>query len=469
MDPEPTLYLITIAQVFLLEISAGGIIGAILFLLLLLVASALISGSEIAFFSLSPSDEEALREDKKRVSLTIQNLLQNPAKLLATILISNNFINIGIVILSSFILELFIPAGATDLGGTWLSQYVLTWWTASQIDFGVHFLITVVAVTFLLVLFGEVAPKIYASLNNLRFSKFMAAPLSILNSFFGPLSKVLVFLSDKIEGKFARNTVGNATKEDIDQAIELAVNQHTDEDNEAGILRGIIKFSDLSVRQIMKPRTDIIGFEKTGSFQDLTTLIRNSGFSRIPIFEESLDKITGILYVKDLIGIINQQGDYDWVEKIRNKLIFVPETKKVNELLKEFQSERVHMAIVVDEYGGVSGLVTLEDVMEEVIGDIKDEFDTDEESDYVKIDDNNYIFEGKTNLTDAARVLDIDSAVFEKVKGESDTLAGMILEILGFIPKPDKEINVGNIKLKVVSVDKKRIQKITLTILKDAR
>ncbi len=464
MDPEPAEHLLFFFNTFYLSISYFGIISSVILLGALLIASALISGSEIAFFSLSPSDEENLKDETSYAAKTILKLLDNPAKLLATILISNNFINIGIVILSSFVLNIFIPAGTVNLGGNWLHEHILTIWSAAQINAAIHFLITVVAVTFLLVLFGEVAPKIYASFNNVRFSKIMARPLSFLNIMFGPISSVLVSMSAGIERRLARNTSPNTTKEDIDKAIELTVNQHTSEENEADILRGIIKFTDLSVKQIMQPRTEVVGFEKSGDYESLRALIRASGYSRIPVYEESLDKIVGLLYVKDLIGYISESKDFNWSELIRNKLIFVPETKKVNELLKEFQSERVHMAIVVDEYGGVSGLVTLEDVMEEVIGDIKDEFDDDEENDYVKIDDNNFIFEGKTSLTDVARIIDVDLAVFEKSKGDSDSLAGLILEILGVFPKPDKEIRVENIKLKVVSVNKKRIEKVSLTI-----
>lgn len=464
MDPEPAEQLLFLFNTFYLTVSTVGIIGSVILLAALLVASALISGSEIAFFSLSPSDEEELKEDTASSSKSILKLLDNPAKLLATILISNNFINIGIVILSSAVLNIFLPAGTVNLGGQWLYENILPFWSTAQINAGIHFLITVVAVTFLLVLFGEVAPKIYASLNNLRFAKLMSRPLSFLNVLFGPISKILVRMSTVIENRLAKNSSSNTTKEDIGQAIELSVNQYTSEESEADILRGIIKFTDLSVKQIMQPRTEVVGFEKSGDYESLTKLIRESGYSRIPVYEESLDKIVGILYVKDLIGFISESKDFNWSSLIRNKLIFVPETKKVNELLKEFQIERVHMAIVVDEYGGVSGLVTLEDVMEEVIGDIKDEFDDVEENDYVKIDDNNYIFDGKTSLTDVSRIIDLDSTVFEKTKGDSDSLAGLILEILGVFPKPDKEIRVENIKLKVVSVNKRRIEKVSLTI-----
>ncbi len=438
---------------------------SLIILMLLLLCSALISGSEIAFFSLSSSSIEDLKNDNNKPSNLILKLLENPAKLLATILIVNNLINIGIVILSTFILNDLLSAEIVAGMSQWIGQLFGGAISVEWIEKSIEFLITVVAVTFLLVLFGEVAPKIYASFNNVVFSKFMARPLNILNTIFGFLSNGLVKWSDGLERRLTRNQSKTPTKEDLDHAIELTVNQSASEEQEADILRGIINFSDLQVKQIMCPRTDIVGLEIQEDYHNILNLIKEQGFSRIPVYEESLDKIIGLLYAKDLITHLTEAKDFKWSDLVRDKLIFAPETKKVNELLKEFQKERVHMAIVVDEYGGVSGLVTLEDVMEEVIGEIKDEFDEDEELDYVKIDDNNYIFEGKTNLTDVSKIADVDAAIFDKAKGDSESLAGMMLEILGIIPKVDKEIMVGNIKLKVVSVNKKRIEKITLTKL----
>ena len=464
MDPEPAEYLFYLVQFFFLNIGIAGLVISSLVLILLLMCSALISGSEIAFFSLSSTHIEQLKNETAKSSTVILELLENPAKLLATILIANNLINIAIVILSTYILNDVITAESMAGMSHWMSDLIGNVITADALEKGLSFLITVVAVTFLLVLFGEVAPKIYASFNNLRFSKFMAKPLSILNFLFGILSNRLVKWSDTLERRLTTNQSNTPTKEDLDHAIELTVNQYTNEEKEADILRGIINFSDLQVKQIMCPRTDIVGFAVEENYEELLKMIRDNGFSRIPIYEESLDKIVGLLYAKDLIQHLSEDKDYKWSELIRDKLIFAPETKKVNELLKEFQEERVHMAIVVDEYGGVSGLVTLEDVMEEVIGEIKDEFDDEEELDYVKIDDNNYIFEGKTSLTDVSRIVDIDAGIFDKAKGESESLAGMILEILGVIPKVDKEITIGkNVKLKVVAVNKKRIEKVTLT------
>lgn len=463
MDPEPSIYLADIPFFFLsiglLEISV-----CIVILILLLVASAMVSGSEIAFFSLSPGDQEALKEEQTPNSKRILKLLAHPGKLLATILISNNFINIAIVILSSFVIDYFISGSFLMACAESIAGIIPFEFSLNGIARFIDVCLKIVAVTFLLVLFGEVAPKIYASINNLKFSKFMARPLSVLNAFFGPLSNILVKWSDSLEKRLEKQQLSNTTKEEIDQAIELTVNQDDTEENEADILRGIINFSDLLVKQIMCPRTDIIGFEKSGNFHDLLAMIKDSGYSRIPIYEESMDKLAGILYVKDLISYLSEPEGFPWQELIRDKLIFVPETKKVNELLKEFQEKRVHLAIVVDEYGGVAGLVTLEDVMEEVIGDIKDEFDEEEELDYVKINDRNYIFEGKTSLTDVARIIDLDPHVFDRVKGESESLAGMIIESLGEIPKVDKEIMVEHIKLKVVAVNKRRIEKVTLTI-----
>lgn len=453
-------------QIFLLEIGIFGIISACILLVCLLIGSALISGSEIAFFSLSPSDNENFKDENSATSRLILKLLEQPAKLLATILISNNFINIAIVILSTFVIDYFLHEEFFQSLGYHIYNNFSTFLEPLTYGGLISFLIKIVAVTFLLVLFGEVAPKIYASNNNVQFTKFMAAPLNFLNQLFGGVSKILVKWSARLENRLEFSSSGSTSKEDLDHAIELTVSKHTNEEDEAEILRGIIKFTDLSVKQIMCPRTDIVGFEKSKDYTELLMIIRESGYSRIPIYDETLDKVVGLLYVKDFIGYISEGSDFDWNSKIRTKTMFVPETKKVNELLKDFQNEHVHMAIVVDEYGGVSGLVTLEDVMEEVIGDIKDEFDEAEEHDYVKIDNNNYIFDGKTNLTDVSRIMDIDFVIFEKEKGDSDTIGGLILEILGFIPKVDREILISNIKLKVVSVSKKRIEKVTVTITK---
>lgn len=462
LETEPPSLFLT--HILTIGLSPTWIILNISFLIILLLASALISGSEIAFFSLNSNDTTNLNEENSKQSKLILQLLEKPGKLLATILISNNLVNIGIVILSTFVLDQFFSQSLYEQLGQWFVDNITTYFEIKEIAGFFNLLINVVAVTFLLVLFGEVAPKIYANFNNVNFAKFMSRPLYFLNKVFGPISNILVNWTNILEKRFGDKSQKKSIKEDIDQAIELTINNEPYQENEADILRGILNFSDLMVRQIMCPRTDVVGFEINGTYPELIQIIKESGYSRIPIFEDDFDNVIGILYIKDLISHLEENETFNWTPLIRKDLLYVPELKKVNELLKEFQQKRMHMAIVVDEYGGSSGIVTLEDVMEEIVGEIRDEFDEDEDVEYVKIDDSNYIFDAKTNLQDAARITELDVSVFEDSRGDADTLAGLMLEILGFIPKVDREIQVNNIKLKVVSVNKKRIEKISILI-----
>jgi len=278
------------------------------------------------------------------------------------------------------------------------------------------------------------------------------------------LSRLLVSFSNSIERRLVSNNLFVTSKEDLDKAIELTVNaeEGVQSGQEADILKGIVKFSDHQVKQIMKSRIDVVAIEIEENYSSLMTLVKNSGYSRIPVFEEDFDSIKGILYVKDLLGHTQEENDFKWQELIRDQVLYVPESKKIDELLKEFQSKRMHIAIIVDEYGGSAGIVTLEDIMEEVVGDIRDEFDEDQEVDYIQIGKDNYIFEGKTLLNDVCRIIGEDTSIFDEEKGEADSLAGLILEITGVIPKQEKEITVGKTLLKVISVNKRRIEKINV-------
>jgi putative hemolysin len=278
------------------------------------------------------------------------------------------------------------------------------------------------------------------------------------------LSRLLVSFSNSIERRLVSNNLSMTSKEDLDKAIELTVNAEEggQSGQEADILKGIVKFSDHQVKQIMKPRIDVVAIEIEENYSSLMTMVKNSGYSRIPVFEEDFDSIKGILYVKDLLGHTQEENDFKWQELIRDQVLYVPESKKIDELLKEFQSKRMHMAIIVDEYGGSAGIVTLEDIMEEVVGDIRDEFDEDQEVDYIQIGKDNYMFEGKTLLNDVCRIIGEDTSIFDEEKGEADSLAGLILEITGVIPKQEKEITVGKTLLKVISVNKRRIEKINV-------
>jgi gliding motility-associated protein GldE len=434
----------------------------------MLICSALVSGSEVAFFSLDDNHFDELEKEDSPSSKALLKLRDKPRNVLATILIANNFVNIGIVILSAFILAEMLPENSFLLLAGRLHDSLLPFFTTKVIADGIYWTITVVGVTFLLVLFGEVAPKIYANLNKLKFAKFVSRGLYVLYILFNPFSRFLVNWSARLENRVDRNkrTSKNSLKEDIDKAIELTVSQEENASEEADILKGIINFGDISAKQIMTSRVDVQAVERQTRYTELLSLIRASGFSRIPVYEEDFDNIVGIIYGKDLVGLTSEGDDFNWQELIRTNMLYAPESKKINDLLKEFQQKRLHMAIVVDEYGGSSGIITLEDIMEEIVGEIKDEFDDDEEVEYVKIDDNMYIFEGKTLINDVCRIIGVDQTTFNDIREEADTLGGIFIERLGRIPKIDKEITFDRYSLKVVSVSKRRVEKVGLTIKK---
>ena len=445
---------------------------AILVVLLLLFASAMISGSEVAFFSLSPDDIKSLKDDDSKQSDRILSLLGKPRKLLATILISNNFINIGIVIVSDYILRNSIPEETLWYWSSELKE-LFPFYQLGLNEGWIHdflsIIITVIGVTFLLVLFGEVAPKIYAKVYNVQLTKRMSGVLFQLEKFLNPFSNVLVSGTNFIERKLERKSgISNLTsKEDIDQAIELTLIEGKHAKEDADILKGIVKFGEVAVKQIMRSRLDVVAVDFRTKFKDLLKVVRESGYSRIPVFDEELDNITGILYVKDLLGFLDETDSFEWQALIRPKVIYVPEAKKIDQLLKDFQSKRQHMAIVVDEYGGSAGIVTLEDIMEEIIGEIHDEFDEDEEVDYIKLDSNNYIFEGKTLLNDVCKIIGVDTSSFDEIRRDADSVAGLMLELTGILPKKDKEVMYKGYRFKAISVGKRRIEQIKITILND--
>ena len=436
------------------------------------MCSALISGSEVAFFSLSPNDIDDLKQDNSKTSQRIIKLKEMPRTLLATILISNNFINIGIVVLSDFVLGKVMP---TEVFTNWAVQIgaadnlsFIPYFDLTNINiaWGVENLVKVVGVVFLLVLFGEVAPKVYANLNNVKLAKMMSGSLSALNRFFSPCSKVLVnwtnYIENKLESKAQKASM--MSKEDIDEAIELTVRNDDNAEEEVDILKSILKFGDVTVKQIMCSRVDVIAIEFRTGFRDVLKLARRVSVSRIPIFDDDFDNITGILYIKDLIGHVDEGDDFEWQALIRTDLLYVPESKKISDLLKEFQQQKLHMAMVVDEYGGSSGLVTLEDVLEEVIGEIKDEFDDLSEIEFTKKDDHTYIFEGKTLLNDMCRVMDLETTTFDEAKGDADTIAGLMLELFGQIPKLNADSSYNQYRFKIVSVNKRRVKQVQITL-----
>lgn len=404
-------------------------------LVILLICSGIISGTEVAFFSLSKADLE--KEDNPKIG-QVNQLLEDPKKLLATILIANNFINILFILLFTYVGDYYFSGLNSAL---------------------VKFLIEIVLVTFLILLFGEVLPKIYANRNSMAFASFMAKPMLFLNSLLSFLSSPLLLLTNVVEKKLSRKQT-DFSVEVLSQALELTSQGATTKE-EKKILEGIVNFGNTDTSQIMCPRMDIFALSSDEEFRTITDKIIKKGHSRIPVYQENIDNIIGILYTKDLIPHLNKKT-FQW-KKIIREAFFVPENKKLDDLLKEFQDMKNHMAIVVDEYGGTSGLITLEDIIEEIVGDISDEFDQNDLS-YSKLDDHNYVFEGKTTLKDFYKVLQIEEVIFEENKFEAETLAGFILEITGKFPIKNEKVSFKNYTFTIEAIDKKRIKQVKITL-----
>jgi gliding motility-associated protein GldE len=411
-----------------------------LILVVLLFLSAMVSGSEVAFFSMAPAEIIALKSGNKP-ERTLYRLISDPKRLLATILILNNFINIAIVTLSTFVTWNIVGSQSVD------GQVVI--------------LLTFI-VTFAIVYFGEVVPKIYANQRSLQFAKFTIPLISVSYWFFKPVSWFLASISNVIESRIKQGAY-QVSIDELNHALELTTSHETSKE-EKGILKGIVNFGQLSVKQVMRSRVDITALDVDTDFHDLMDKINKSGFSRIPVYKETIDKIEGILYNKDLLPHIDKSDSFQWQTLIRPPY-FVPEAKKIDTLLKDFQEKHVHMAIVVDEYGGTSGLITFEDVIEEIVGEIKDEFD-DEEIVYNKLNDNTFIFEGKTSLHDFGKITEEDPLIFEAVKGESESLGGLLLELNNKLPRTGEKIIFDKFVFTVVAVDQKRIKRIRVLINK---
>lgn len=408
-------------------------------LIVLLLLSALVSGSEVAFFSFSHVDIERCREEKKPGQLRVLHLLENPRRLLATILILNNFINIAFVTIATYL-------SWAIFGVDNITSAILVWLTAIT--------------TTLLVFFGEVLPKVYANQYNIRFASFTSGLILLAQRAFKPLSWFLMSISNIIERQIEQKGY-DITLDELSHALEITEDEDaTTEEKE--ILRGIVNFSNLSVKQVMRSRLDITAIELATDFHELMDKINKTGFSRIPIYEETIDQIRGILYIKDLLPHLHEEDTFAWQELLRPGY-FVPESKKIDTLLRDFQDKRVHMAIVVDEYGGTSGLITLEDVIEEIVGEINDEFDEDEIA-FNKLDEHTFVFEGKTSLNDLCKVIGEDSSVFEQVKGESESLGGLLLELHAKLPRTGEKIEFGRFLFTVVSVDNRRIKRVRVYV-----
>jgi len=404
-------------------------------LMVLLALSAIISGSEVAFFSITLHELDELKKSKNKADERIVKLLCSPKYLLATILILNNFINVAIVTLSTYV----------------------TWQVFAGSNEAKVITILTFVITFMIVFFGEIVPKIYATQQRLPFARKTSGLLILGSTAMKPLSWLLVNLTSIVEKRIARKDFGSSSIEEVHHALEMTTKSGISEE-EKDILKGIVNFSTISVTQVMRSRIDIEAVENDINYHELMDIINKEGFSRIPVFNEDLDNIDGILYVKDLLPHIDKEENFKWQELLR-PAYFVPESKMIDDLLKDFQEMRVHIAIVVDEYGGTSGLLTMEDILEEIVGEINDEFD-EEEQPYHKVADDTFDFEGRTSINDMCKVLKLEPNFFDEIKGESESVGGMILEELGMLPNTGEFIDYRKYKFTILAVDKRRIKKV---------
>ena len=431
-DPFPSVLLSA-----LVEMPPSFFLGNLLLILSLLFVSGIVSGSEVAFFSINAHD---LKEDEQTDHSLIKSLLINPRKLLATILILNNLVNVFIVTISTYATWQIV--GDKNAGGAAIA--ILT-----------------SVITLLIIFFGEIVPKVFASHNPLKFAKLTAKMLYIMGQLLSPISWFLMSTSNLIEKRIQRKGY-NVSVDELNQALEITAEGEATEE-EKGILKGIVNFGTLSVKQVMRSRVDITAFDKEMDFHELMDQINKTGFSRIPVYNETIDKIEGILYIKDILPHVNESESFLWQEKLR-PVYFVPESKKIDDLFKDFQEKQVHMAIVIDEYGGTEGLITMEDIIEEIVGEINDEFDEENEISFRKIDTNTFVFEGKTSLNDFCKVIQADASVFDQIKGDSESLGGLLLELNEKLPNAGEKIRYQQFLFTIVAVDTKRIKKIRVLI-----
>ena len=439
MDPDS--YLCRLAELFdgvtVCSPSVGAII-AIVLAVLLLFASGFVSASEIAFFSLSPNDLSEIEEEEHSSDRKIMELLKDSERLLATILISNNFVNVTIIMLCNYFF-----AEVVDFGGSVI----------------VEFLVITVILTFLLLLFGEIMPKIYSAQHTLKFCRLAAPVIMVLKKVFSPLSNLLV-RSTVVVNKCVAKRNYNISVDELSQALELT--DKTEISEESNILEGIIRFGGETAKEVMTSRLDMVDLDISSTFKEVLDCVVENGYSRVPVYEDSRDNIKGILYIKDLLPHLKKGDDFSWQNLIR-PAYFVPETKMIDDLLRDFQANKIHIAIVVDEFGGTSGIVTMEDIIEEIVGEINDEYDEEEHS-YVKLNDYTYVFEAKTLLSDFYKILKTNPDVFEDVEGDADTLAGLLLEIKGEFPKLHEKLVYEHFEFEVLEMDARRILKVKVII-----
>ncbi|HEX7493634.1 MAG TPA: gliding motility-associated protein GldE [Bacteroidales bacterium] len=440
MEPDFPLSLLILQTGIGINTPDFKIVIGFIILIILLIGSALVSASEVAYFSFRPEDIENLKTNRDKKSRAILKLYSNPEKLLSTVLVANNTINITIVLLAAFL-------------SSKLFDFTL--------DPVLGFITNVVVITFLLLFFGEVMPKVYASRNQIAMAKLMAFPLTVLEKVFQPVTSLLIFSSAFVKRRTGTRR-SNISMDDLSDALEMTSDDFNEDEK---ILKGIVNFGNINVSAIMCSRIDVTAIDIKSGFDKIVPVIIDSGFSRIPVYSGSFDNVKGILYAKDVLPYTNNPGSFKWQALLRPPY-FVPETKKINDLLKEFQTKKIHMAVVIDEYGGTSGIVTLEDILEEIVGEITDESD-DNQSLFRKLDETTYIFEAKISLNDFCKVLNIEEDLFDKIRGESETLAGLILEMTGEIPQKDKIIKYGDFLFRIESADKRRIKEIRVEINKN--
>ncbi|HQY10720.1 MAG: gliding motility-associated protein GldE [Ferruginibacter sp.] len=441
MDHHSVHEFIGLTRFFFLAITPAATTVLIILVILLFMLSFLMAGSEIAFFSLTFKDINVLKTKKQPAYRRIVSLLDQPKTLLASMLISNSFINIGIILISNILID------------SWIAGLQLTFWPV--------FLLKVGSVTFLLLLFGEVLPKVWATHHKIWFAATASLVIEIFGSIFYRFSKRMVRLSDRVERRFSSESSSTMDSSNLDYAIDL-LPEHEATSEEKSILKGIRKFGDTTVKQVMRTRLDVCGIDHSYPFRDVIKKIEELHYSRLPVYRHNLDEVVGMLHTKDILPFINEPAEFDWHTLMRQPY-FVHEQKLIEDLLQEFRNRRIHFAVVVDEFGGTSGIVTLEDVMEEIIGEIKDEFD-EEESNNKKIDDHNYIFEGKTMINDACKAMKLPADTFDALRGDSDSLAGLVLEIAGEFPQVNEEVASGDYIFVPLEIHKNRLDKIKITI-----
>jgi len=421
----------------------------ILTLVVLLLMSFTISGAEVALFSLGSKDINMLKTKQHASAKRIINLLEEPKEVYASLLIAGTFLNISIIVLSNFLINVFFPYGTLHFFGR-------------QYDFFAEIMIRVISIGFIIVFIGKILPKVWATQNSLRFAYGASAVVEALHLLLRRISRWIVSLADGIGRRAGADKTPAMSMQELDEAIDIKSGKDVSQ-QEKNIMKGVVKFGNITVKQIMRSRLEVKGVSFNSTFHSLLKQVEELHYSRLPVFKESLDEVTGVINTKDLIPFLNESENFNWQNLVRSPY-FIPESKLIEDLLTEFQQKRIHFAVVVDEFGGTSGIVTMEDILEEVIGDIRDEFD-DEETDSYKLDDNNYLFEGKIMIHDMCRIMKLPMTTFDEVKGDSESLAGLVLEVAGEFPATEWVIPCGDFEFTIMEIDSNKIKLVKVTVL----